>query len=108
MLLDALIVPTREGPKVGLQNHLFSETPRHEIERDRTYLLVRAIGLEHRFRASSHLGYLYARETVSAAREGIGRNINFYNARRPHSGHQARTPDVVYFASLHYPSAEVV
>jgi len=43
---------------------------------------------------------------VSAAREGIGRDINFYNTRRPHSSHQARTPDVVYFASLHQPSAE--
>ena len=50
--------------------------------------------------------YLHAYETVSAAREGIGRYINFYNARRPHSSHQARTPDVVYFASLPQPSAE--
>ena len=50
--------------------------------------------------------YLHAYETVSAAREGIGRYINFYNARRPHSSHQARTPDVVYFASLHQPSAD--
>ena len=50
--------------------------------------------------------YLHAYETVSAAREGIGRYINFYNTRRPHSSHQARTPDVVYFASLHQPSAD--
>ena len=50
--------------------------------------------------------YLHAYETVSAAREGIGRYINFYNTRRPHSSHQARTPDVVYFASLPLPSAE--
>ena len=45
--------------------------------------------------------YLHAYETVSAAREGMGRYINFYNTRRPHSSHQARTPDGVYFASLH-------
>jgi putative transposase len=50
--------------------------------------------------------YLHAYETVSAAREGIGRYINFYNTRRPHSSHQARTPDVVYFTSLPQPSAE--
>ena len=50
--------------------------------------------------------YLHAYETVSAAREGIGRYINFYNTRRPHSSHQGRTPDVVYFASLPQPSAE--
>ena len=42
--------------------------------------------------------YLHAYESVSAAREGISRYINFYNSRRPHSSHQARTPDVVYFA----------
>ena len=50
--------------------------------------------------------YLHAYESVSAAREGISRYINFYNSRRPHSSHQARTPDVVYFASLPQPSAE--
>jgi len=44
--------------------------------------------------------YLHAYETVSAAREGISRYIQFYNTRRPHSSHQARTPDVVYFAGL--------
>jgi hypothetical protein len=43
-------------------------------------------------------------ETVSAASEGIGRYINFYNTRPPHSSHQARTPDVVHFASLPQPS----
>ena len=48
--------------------------------------------------------YLHAYETVSAAREGIGRYINFYNTRRPHSSHQARAPDVAYFASLPQPS----
>ena len=50
--------------------------------------------------------YLHAYENVSAAREGIGRYINFYNTRRPHSSHQARTPDVLYFALLHQPSAD--
>jgi putative transposase len=50
--------------------------------------------------------YLHAYETVSVAREGIGRYIDFYNTRRPHSSQQARTPDVVYFASLHQHSAD--
>ena len=50
--------------------------------------------------------YLHAYETVSAACDGIGRYINFYNTRRPHSSHQPRTPEVVYFASLHQPSAQ--
>lgn len=45
--------------------------------------------------------YLHAYETVSAARAGIGRYIEFFNTRRPHSSLAARTPDVVYFESLH-------
>lgn len=49
--------------------------------------------------------YLHAYESVSQARAGIGRYIEFYNTRRPHSSLQARTPDVVYFKSLQRPSA---
>jgi putative transposase len=44
--------------------------------------------------------YLKAYETVSVARAGISRYLDFYNARRPHSAHGGRTPDVVYFAAL--------
>ncbi len=43
--------------------------------------------------------YLHAYESVSQAREGIGRYLAFYNTRRPHSSLKARTPDVVYFDS---------
>ena len=50
--------------------------------------------------------YLHAYESVSQARTGIGRYIDCYNTRRPHSSLQARTPDVVYFDSLPRPSAE--
>jgi putative transposase len=50
--------------------------------------------------------YLHAYESVSQARAGIGRYIEFYNTRRPHSSLQARTPDVVYFDSLPWPSAQ--
>jgi putative transposase len=50
--------------------------------------------------------YLHAYESVSQARAGIGRYIQFYNTRRPHSSLQARTPDVVYFDSLPRPSAQ--
>jgi len=49
--------------------------------------------------------YLHAYETESAAPEGIGRYINFYTIRRPHSSHQARIPDVGYVALLPQPSA---
>ena len=50
--------------------------------------------------------YLHAYESVSQARTGIGKYIEFYNTRRPHSSLQARTPDVVYFNSLPGPSAQ--
>ena len=50
--------------------------------------------------------YLHAWETVSAARKAIGSHINLHNTRRAHSSHQARTPDVQYFASLPQPLAE--
>jgi len=43
--------------------------------------------------------YLKAYETVSDARGGISRYIDFYNSRRPHRAHGGRTPDVVYFAT---------
>ena len=41
--------------------------------------------------------YLHAYDTVSEARSGIGRYIQFFNNRRPHSSLQAQTPDQVYF-----------
>jgi len=44
--------------------------------------------------------YLHAYESVSAARAGIHRYIEFYNAHRPHSALDKRTPDEFYFASL--------
>lgn len=44
--------------------------------------------------------YLKAYDSVSAARQGIGGYIDFYNARRPHQSHDGRTPDMVYFDTL--------
>jgi putative transposase len=41
--------------------------------------------------------YLHAYDTVSAAKDGIGRYITLYNGRRPHSRLADRTPDDVYF-----------
>ncbi len=41
--------------------------------------------------------YLRAYETVSHARTSIGRYLNFYNARRPHSSLGRKTPDHAYF-----------
>ena len=41
--------------------------------------------------------YLHAYQTVSHARQALGRYINIYNARRPHSRLDRRTPDQVYF-----------
>lgn len=44
--------------------------------------------------------YLHAYESVSDARLRIGRFIEFYNSRRPHSSPGKKTPDEFYFASL--------
>ena len=44
--------------------------------------------------------YLKAYESVSAAREHIGRYFAFYNARRPHRAHDGQTPDDAYFGTL--------
>jgi putative transposase len=44
--------------------------------------------------------YLRAYDTMSAARSGIGRYLEFYNSRRPHSALDGKTPDGFYFANL--------
>jgi putative transposase len=41
--------------------------------------------------------YLHAYVSVAEARAGLGRYLNFYNGRRPHSSLGARTPDQTYF-----------
>jgi len=45
--------------------------------------------------------YLHAYDTVAQARTSIGRYLDFYNTRRPHSQHGGRTPDQVW--SDHWP-----
>jgi putative transposase len=44
--------------------------------------------------------YLKAYDSVSAARTGLSSYLAFYNARRPHSSLDGKTPDEFYFASL--------
>ena len=41
--------------------------------------------------------YLYAWETGSQAKAGVGRWITFYNHQRPHAAHGGQPPAVVYF-----------
>jgi putative transposase len=41
--------------------------------------------------------YLRAYDTVSEARASLARYVEFYNARRPHSSIEDRTPDEAYF-----------
>ena len=44
--------------------------------------------------------YLRAYESVGEARASIGRYLDFYNRKRPHSSLDARTPDRAYFDHL--------
>ena len=44
--------------------------------------------------------YLRAYEGVSEARASIGRYLDFYNRRRPHSSLDGTTPDQAYFTQL--------
>jgi putative transposase len=44
--------------------------------------------------------YLRAYDDVSEARSSIGRYLDFYNRRRPHSGLDGATPDQAYFTPL--------
>jgi putative transposase len=50
--------------------------------------------------------YLKPYDSVAAARAANGAYLDdFYNRRQPHSAHEAKTPDIVYFASLLTPKA---
>jgi putative transposase len=44
--------------------------------------------------------YLRAYDSVSEARSSIGRYLDFYNGRRPHSSLDGTTPDKAYFTPL--------
>ena len=44
--------------------------------------------------------YLHAYDSVGEARNSIGRYLDFYNGRRPHSSLDGATPDHAYFISL--------
>jgi len=44
--------------------------------------------------------YLRAYDSVGEARASIGRYLEFYNRKRPHSSLDARTPDQAYFDRL--------
>lgn len=49
--------------------------------------------------------YLRAYETVSHARQSLGRYFQFYNTRRPHTALDRQTPDTVYFQLQPVPKA---
>jgi len=44
--------------------------------------------------------YLHAYDGVSQARAGIGRYLDFYNGRRPHTAHGGQTPDQAYASAF--------
>jgi len=44
--------------------------------------------------------YLHAYSNVPEARVAIGKYLNFYNSKRPHSSLDGKTPDQAYFNAL--------
>ena len=51
-------------------------------------------------KCAAPLVYLKAYDNVSEARASIGRYLDFYNGRRPHSSLDGMTPDRAYFNPL--------
>lgn len=51
------------------------------------------------------LDYLEAYDSVAEARASIGRYLDFFNRRRPHSSLDGRTPDEAYFDSSSFQEA---
>jgi transposase InsO family protein len=51
-------------------------------------------------RCPAPLTYLRAYDSVAEARASLGRYLDFYNHKRPHSSLAARTPDRAYFDHL--------
>ena len=49
--------------------------------------------------------YLHAYDSVGEARASIGRYLDFYNRRRPHSSLDRKTPDEAYFDRLSHSKA---
>jgi len=49
--------------------------------------------------------YLRAYDSVSEARQSIGRYLAFYNGKRPHSSLDRKTPDQVYFDTMQLTAA---
>ena len=44
--------------------------------------------------------YLRAYDSISAARQGMGRYLTFYNQTRPHRALDGKTPEEVYCDNL--------
>lgn len=44
--------------------------------------------------------YLHAYDSVGQAKTALGRYLDFYNQRRPHSALDRKTPDEAYCPSL--------
>ena len=70
--------------------------PRPQAGRDRPEWVV-AI---NRNAWSQSIGIAGRDHPVRAARASIGRYLNFYNGRRPHSSLDGSTPDQAYFNQL--------
>jgi putative transposase len=55
---------------------------------------------DSRYERGTTGGQVRAYASVPDAREGIGRYLSFYNAKRPHLSLDRQTPDQAYFSAL--------
>ena len=88
--IEHLVVSLFDNQRNAAQYVLFT----HEDRRSNVFVerLWRSVKYEE--------VYLRAYETVGEARASLGRYLDFYNGRRPHSSLDGRTPDQAYFNSL--------
>jgi len=56
-----------------------------------------------RLRCLAPLAYLHAYDSVLDARVSIGRYLDLYNRRRPHSSLDGMTPDQAYYGAQNLP-----
>ncbi len=95
---------------LALMARQFLDTPFYGVRQMTWHLRAKGwpVNVERLWRSLKYeCVYLHAWSGGREARDGIGNWIDFYNQRRPHDGHDGRTPDAVYYQPGTSPPAEM-